>query len=95
MTQPMLEARRILCEITGLPPEAASRGFSLRSLSAVDRAALIIGCENRLHLTIWEEDAWDFQTLGDLVAYLGRRLADGRDDAAPATEGEKEAWYYE
>ena len=66
-----------------------------RSVDAVSVAKLVIACERRFKITIDDERLPGFGRLGDLMEYVRRKMAEGRDDYVLPDDRSREAWYYE
>ena len=94
MADPFCEVKRLVCELSGRHPDTVTPETPLRCLRAFDRAAVVIACERKLHITLHDEEIIDFQTLGDLASRIHDKLLDGREDYTAPEEGQRDAWYY-
>lgn len=64
-------------------------------ITPIERAKLILACEQEFSITIHDEDAYGFQTLGDLAEYIERLLEAGMTNTPELKDEDRVAWYYE
>ncbi len=63
------------------------------ALDSLQTARLVIACEKKFRVTIFDEDVHGFKTAGDLAAYIEARRDEAGIDGDRA-EREKSSWYY-
>lgn len=64
-------------------------------VETIDVVKLVMDCEKRFRVTIWDEDVLLLRCVADLAAYIDRLLAEGTDDLALHDDGQRTGWYYE
>lgn len=64
-------------------------------ITPIERAKLILACEQEFFVTIHDEDAYGFQTLGNLAEYIERLLEAGMTNTPELKDEDRVAWYYE
>lgn len=85
---------QILAEILSVSPDMVSPDTALSSLRYQELASAVIACEKTFHIVMEDERICDLKTAADWVDYIRERIADGKENAAPASEQERESWYY-
>ncbi|MCL1805002.1 MAG: phosphopantetheine-binding protein [Clostridiales bacterium] len=65
------------------------------NIEHIDVVKLVMDCEKRFRVTIWDEDVLQLKSVTDLAAYVDRQLAEGTDDLALHDDKQRNAWYYE
>ena len=90
----------LLAEIIGADPDDISPETSLcptSGIEPIDLAKLIIACEKKFKITIYDEHVHHFQTVGNVVTYIENILAEGIENFSSQDDADKqrEAWYYQ
>ncbi len=65
----------------------------LATLDSLQMARVVIECEKKFRVTIFDEDVHGFSLAGDIARYIEAKLEEAGLDAERA-ERERDAWYY-
>ena len=65
------------------------------AIDNIDVVKLVIACERRYRITIWDEVVRFFRCITDVARYVDERLAEGTNDLALHDDDQRNAWYYE
>ena len=85
---------QILGEILSLQPDEVAPDTTLSSLHYQELAAAAIACEKTFHITMEDEQICGLVAVEDWVEYVRKRIEEENENKLPATEKEREAWYY-
>ena len=90
------KAAKILAEIIGVDYEDITPETELTidyGIARIDVAKLIIECEKKFKITIYDEDVHGFKCVGDIAEYIDKLLSDDINSTV-SSDKEREAWYY-
>jgi len=62
-------------------------------IERIDVAKLMIECEKKYKITIFDEDVHTFKCVGDIAKYIEEILSEDAKSAVSSDE-EREGWYY-
>jgi len=85
---------QILGEIMALQPEEVTPGTALDALRYQELAAAAIACKKTFHITMEDERIKGLKNVEDWVAYIKERIAQEQENTGPASQKERETWYY-
>ena len=85
---------QIFGEIMTMQPEELSPAASLAALRYQELAAAVIACEKTFQINMEDERIKELNNIEDWVSYVKERIAQSKENMGPATEKERETWYY-
>lgn len=85
---------QILGEIMAIQPEEVVPGTPLDTLRYQELAAAVIACEKTFHIAMEDERIKDLKNVEDWVSYVKERIAEEKENTGPASQKERENWYY-
>ena len=76
----------VISEVTGIAADELDSGMSIAediAPNSIDRITLFMALEDEFGESIPESEVSDIQTLGELLVFVERRIADARDTRQP------------
>lgn len=86
---------QIFSEILGLSMDAVTPDTALTGLKYQELAAAAIACEKTFRIEMEDERVGEMVTVEQWVDYIRERITEKNDGAAPASDEERESWYYQ
>ncbi len=85
---------QIFGEILGVQPDEVSPGTSLAFLRYQELASAVIACEKTFGITLEDERIKELTTAEHWVSYIQERKAEKNENTGPASQEDRENWYY-